>query len=81
MKPHADRHGDRVALPDARLKRLAARRGVCAWDWEDCVQEAWLALLLEHPDWTLDEPRSWAFLRCVAHNKAVDVRRGLDLER
>ena len=68
---------NRLVFCDARFRRLPGRCGVGDWDWEDCVQEAYLALLVGHPDWTVDEPRAWAWLRRVARNKAVDIRRGL----
>jgi len=75
MWQHSFSDGADFALLGARLKRLTARYGVPVGEREDCVQETWLALFLEHPDWATDEPRCWAWLRRVAHNKALDVHR------
>ncbi|MGC8638282.1 MAG: sigma-70 family RNA polymerase sigma factor [Isosphaeraceae bacterium] len=72
-----DPDGDVLSLLDALLKRSAAWRGVQTCDRDDCVQDAWLALFVEHPDWCLADPRCRAWLRSVVRNKAVDVVRRL----
>jgi RNA polymerase sigma factor (sigma-70 family) len=66
-----------LSLLDALLKRSAAWRGVQTCDRDDCVQDAWLALFAEHPDWNPADPRCRAWLRSVVRNKAVDVVRRL----
>ncbi len=59
----------------ARLKRFAMRCRVADSECEDCIQEAWLALLQRHPDWALDQPRTRAWLFAVVRNKARDCHR------
>jgi RNA polymerase sigma factor (sigma-70 family) len=67
--------GDGVLALAAELSRRAAHYGVPACECEDCVQEAWLALLMCHPDWRPDGPRARAWLFAVVRNKAVDLHR------
>ncbi len=67
--------GRLVLLVEARLKRLIMRCGVPALECEDCIQEAWVALLKKHPSWRPDETRTIVWLLAVAHNKAMDFRR------
>ena len=74
--PRCDPNRGRVfPVIAARLKRRIRRDGVPDLECEDCVQEVWLALLEAHPEWTLDEPRTRAWLLAVAHNKALDFHR------
>ena len=48
------------------MKRLMMQCQVPASASEDCIQEAWLALLERHPDWDLSEARASAWLLAVA---------------
>ena len=59
----------------AQLSGLVRRCGVPDSECEDCVQETWLALLKTHPDWTLEESRTLAWLLAVAHNQALMYHR------
>ncbi len=59
----------------ARLNRLARRCRAPACDCDDCVQDAFLALLKAHPDWMMDDPRTVAWLAGVVRNKALDLHR------
>ena len=72
-----DPDGEVLSLLDALLRRSTVMRGVQTCDCDDCVQDAWLALFAEHPDWNPADPRCQAWLRIVARNKAVDVVRRL----
>jgi RNA polymerase sigma-70 factor, ECF subfamily len=73
---HLDSHDWLFLSVEARLKRLALRCHLPPCECEDCVQEAWLALLEAHPDWALDEQRTTSWLQRVVHNKAADFHRG-----
>ena len=77
MGSSPDPDGDVLSLLDALLRRQTDGRGVQACDWDDRVQDAWLALFVEHPDWNPADPRCRAWMRIVARNKAVDVVRRL----
>jgi RNA polymerase sigma factor (sigma-70 family) len=70
-----DSHTNRFPSIETCLKRLMRRCRVPSCDCEDCIQEARLALLNAHPDWTLEEPRTIAWLFAVARNKARDFHR------
>jgi RNA polymerase sigma-70 factor (ECF subfamily) len=61
----------------ARLRGLLFHHRVPVSECEDCVQEAWLALVTEHPDWGPAEARTRAWLCAVARNKALDFHRRL----
>lgn len=63
------------AVLQVRLMHIAARYGLSETDQEDCAQETLLALLLQHPDWGLDDLRTWAWLRSVTCNKAISMKR------
>ena len=58
-----------------RLRILVACLGLPRSEREDCVQEAWLALLRKHPDCTLEEPDTQAWLCGVVRKKAIDHHR------
>ena len=75
MGDYLDSHTSCFQSIGPRLKRLIRRCRVPDCDCEDCIQEAWLALLNAHPDWTLDEPRTISWLGTVARNKARDFHR------
>ncbi len=58
-----------------RPRILVACLGLPRSEREDCVQEAWLALLRKHPDCTLEEPDTQAWLCVVVRKKAIDHHR------
>ncbi len=58
-----------------RLRILVACLGLPGSEREDCVQEAWLALLRKHPDCTLEERNTQAWLCGVVRKKAIDHHR------
>jgi DNA-directed RNA polymerase specialized sigma24 family protein len=66
-----------VASVESRLRGLLISCHVPESEWADCVQEAWLALLMKHSDWPLDGPRTVAWLRTVTCNRAFDLHRRL----
>ena len=70
------RSGFRNQPPGRLLECLARRCHVPLSDCEDCVQEAFLTLLIAHPDWPMDAPRTIAWLRVVTRNRAMDYHRG-----
>lgn len=57
------------------LERLASRCRVPTSDCADCAQGALLALLIAHPDWQIDSPRTIAWLRGAARNLAMNRHR------
>ncbi len=59
----------------ARLKRLARRYRVPPSESDDCAQEALLALLIAHPDWPIENPRTIAWLCGVTRNQALSLHR------
>lgn len=75
MERFSNGDGAVFALLRTQLIRVTARCGAPAHEREDCVQEAWFALLVRHRDWPLDDPRTWRWLQRVARNKAIDAHR------
>ena len=57
------------------LKQRARYHCLPASDRDDCVQEAFLALLKTHPEWRLDDHKTKAWLAGVVRNQALDIRR------
>jgi RNA polymerase sigma factor (sigma-70 family) len=65
----------------ALLRSVTIRFRVPSSEREDCVQEAWLALLEKHPDWPLEEPRTLAWLVAVTRNQAINFHRRIQRQR
>ncbi len=57
------------------LERVALRHGVPHPDCQDCAQEAFLALVIAHPDWPILTPRTIAWARGVVRYKALIYHR------
>jgi RNA polymerase sigma factor (sigma-70 family) len=78
MGPPSDRHcAEQQVDLEAMLRRTALRRGVPLSECDDCVQDAWLALRTQHPDWPLERASTRAWLAAVVRNHAVSFRREL----
>ncbi|MGC8641789.1 MAG: sigma-70 family RNA polymerase sigma factor [Isosphaeraceae bacterium] len=73
--------GADFAIVEDRLRRLASRWGLRTCDGDDCAQEALLALLARHRDWSPDDPRTWLWLRRVLRHKVMDVYRRAHRQR
>ena len=59
------------------LEHIARRHGVPHPDYEDCAQQVLLALLIAHPDWSIEapSPRAVAWIRGAARLVALDYHR------